>query len=125
VLHALFVALVRLTISRLAENEFANNISTVDSSEIDAIIDKIAKRVAKVSPKLQTDVVTELQQFVDDWKMLQKVSTNKLFYFVADTTRNSRLMNYYGEVSSGKEKPTLNSMREVETASTLFYYEVK
>jgi hypothetical protein len=124
VLHALFIALARLTISGLADNEAANDISNANSTEIDAIINKIAKRVAKVSPKLQSDVVTELRQFVDDWKMLQKVSTNKLFYFITDTTNNSRLMNYYGEVSTNKEKPTLNSMREVETASTLFYYEV-
>ena len=125
VLHALFIALARLTIQDLAENEAANKISDIDPALIDSIIAKIAKRVAKVSPKLQPDVVRELQQFVDDWKMLQRVSTNKLYYFVAETTKYSRLMNYYGEICTTKEKPTLNSMREVETASALFYYEVK
>jgi GTP1/Obg family GTP-binding protein len=117
--------LVRLTISDLAENKAANNISVINPLEIDTIISKISKRVSKVSPKLQSDVVKELQQFVDDWKMLQKISTNKLYYFVAETTKYNRLMNYYGEICSTMEKPTLNSMREVETESTLFYYEVK
>ena len=50
--------------------------------------------------------------------------TNKLYYFVKETTKYNRLMNYYGEICNNMEKPTLNSMREVETASTLFYYEV-
>ena len=48
-LHALFIALARLTIQDLAENEAANNISDIDPSLIDSIIAKIAKRVAKVS----------------------------------------------------------------------------
>jgi len=125
VLHALFIALARLTIPELAENEGADNISDVNPVEIDAIISKISKRVAKVSPKLQSDVVRELQQFIDDWKMLQKVSAEKLYYFVIETTKYNRLMNYYGEICTTNEKPTLNSMREVETASTLVYYEVK
>ncbi len=125
VLHALFISLARLTIPDLAENESASNISNINPAEIDSIISKISKRVAKVSPKLQPDVIRELKQFVDDWKMLQKVSTEKLYYFVAETTKYKRLMNYYGEICTAKEKPTLNSMREVETASTLFYYEVK
>lgn len=122
VLHALFIALARLTIADLAENEGANNISTINPVEIDAIITKISKRVSKVSPKLQPDVVRELQQFVDDWKMIQRLSGGKLYYFLAETKMNTRLMNSYGDISTAKEKPTLNSMREVESASTLFYY---
>ncbi len=125
VLHALLIALARLSIADLAENEGANNISKVDPNEIDLIINKISKRVAKVSPKLQSDVVNELNQFIDEWKMLQKVSTEKLYYFISETTKYNRLMNYYGETSTQREKPTLNSMREVEASSTLFYYNGK
>lgn len=40
---------------------------------------------------------------------------------VADDKK--RLLTYYGEYYGDKEKPTLNSMRDVEQSSTVFYWE--
>jgi hypothetical protein len=39
-----------------------------------------------------------------------------------DVNKGARLMNYYGELCGSNEKPTLNSMREVEKTSTLYYF---
>jgi hypothetical protein len=123
VLHALFLALARLQINQLAENAGASNIDTVPSEEIDAIIKKISLRVAKVAPKLQQDVITELTQFVDDWKILKRISPLPFYYWTRDVDKRERLINYYGEHCRPKEKATLNSMREVEKAAMLYYYE--
>lgn len=123
VLHALFISLARLSIEELAENEDAKNISLIHQTKIDEIINKISRRVAKVSPKLHKDVVDEINRFIDDWKTLQRVSTTPLHYYIFNTERGSRLMNFYGEPNTAKEKPTLNSMREVESSSSLYYYE--
>lgn len=42
---------------------------------------------------------------------------------VANTENNKRLLNFYGQPVTGKEKPTLNSMRDVEQSSTVYLYE--
>ena len=122
VLHALFIALARLQVSALAENASAAAIDTVPKDEIDAIVDKISKRVAKVSPKLRPDVVAEITEFIDTWKTSKQVSPLPLYYYAANTKKYARLMNFYGEHCTRTEKPTLNSMREIENTSTLYYY---
>lgn len=38
------------------------------------------------------------------------------------TKTYNRLMNTYGEVCTDLEKPTLRSMRDVESAANMFYY---
>ena len=123
VLHALFISLARLQIRELAENADASNISSVPSIEIDAIVNKIAARVAKVAPRLQADVVRELTEFIDDWKTINRLSSLPLHYYYTNTQKGERLMNYYSEHCRPKDKPTLSSMREVENTSTLYYYE--
>ena len=122
VLNALFVALARLQIEALSENAGASAIDTVPQTEIDAIVNKIAARVAKVSPKLRTDVICEIVEFIDTWKTSKQVSVLPLYYYISNTNKGIRLLNYYGELCSRQEKPTLNSMREVENTSTLYYY---
>jgi len=122
VLHALFIALARLQISALADNASAAAIDTVPTSEIDSIIEKIASRAAKVAPKLRAEVIAEIKEFLDTWKTCKQVNTLPLHYYVWNTKKSSRLLNYYGEHCNRTEKPTLNSMREVEKTSTLYYY---
>ena len=43
-------------------------------------------------------------------------------YYVYTTKTYNRLMNTYGEVCTDLEKPTLRSMRDVESAANMFYY---
>ena len=123
VLHALFIALARLQITALANNKSATAINDIPQEDIDSITNKIVERVAKVAPKLQTDVIEEITEFIDTWKTCKQVSVLPLYYYIMDTNKGARLLNYYGEHCSKNEKPTLNSMREVEKASTLYYWE--
>jgi len=122
VLHALLIALARLQIVALAENASAAAIDIVPAIEIDEIINKIAARAAKIATKLHGEVISEIVEFIDTWKTCKQINTLPLRYFVVDTNRYTRLINYYGEHCARTEKPTLNSMREVEKASTLYYY---
>ena len=122
VLHALFIALARMQIQALSENASASAIDTVPKAELDEIVDKIAARAAKVAPKLRADVINEIAEFVDLWKTCKQVSPLPLYYYIGNTKNGARLLNYYGDLCSGQEKPTLNSMREVENTSTLYYY---
>ncbi len=122
VLHALFISLARMTIPDLSENRYAKNILNIRREEINRIIEKISNRVTKVAPKLYHDVIDEINSFVDEWKTLARVSSKPLHYYLFNSQNGSSLMNYYGEETMNKEKPTLNSMREVEKSSTLYYY---
>jgi len=122
VLHALFISLARLQINALSENASASAIDNIPKAEIDDIVNKISARVVKIAPKLQEDVRTEINEFIDNWKTCKQVNTLPLYYYIANTKKGARLMNYYGELCKRTEKPTLNSMREVENTSTLYYY---
>jgi hypothetical protein len=122
VLHALFVALARLEIKDLAANSAAANINDIPKSQIDAVISQITERVVRVTPSVKDDVQKEIDLFLDTWKECAHRSSLPLFYFTVDTRRGARLLNYYGELCRKDEKPTLNSMREVEKSATLYYY---
>jgi hypothetical protein len=122
VLHALFIALARLQIKALSENASASNINSIPTADIDEIINKISERVAKVAPKLRNEVLSEIQEFIDTWKTCKQVNTLPLYYYISNLNQGARLINFYGQHCSKNEKPTLNSMREVENTSTLFYW---
>jgi hypothetical protein len=122
-LHALFVALSRLQLDALAQNSSAGQIGNISKADIDNIINKIAVRAAKVAPKLKEAVIEEIVMFIDEWKNLASLPEHPpLYYYIMDTKKYRRLLNYYGENCTYQEKPTLNSMREVEKPSTLYYY---
>ena len=54
----------------------------------------------------------------------KKARTEKeLRYFVIDTEKYGRLMQYYGEPAKINEQPVLNSMREVEASASMYYWE--
>lgn len=60
-----------------------------------------------------------MDEFINTWKNIAK--DEKLYYFVpAVADDKKRLLTYYGEYYGDKEKPTLNSMRDVEQSSTVF-----
>ena len=121
-LHALIVSLLRLQIEKMAPNKGANEINTVDNDEIENVKNKILERVKIVAPSAYSQTVSDLEAFLSTWKDL--ASTGKLFYHIKDRTNgNQTLLTYYTDFANKTEKPTLNSMRDVEQASSLFYWE--
>lgn len=122
VLHAIIVSLLRLRNVDMAPNKGAGNIDTIDDMIINEAKQIILDRVKNVEILNLTDTEKEIDIFLDDWKRLNEEEKN-LFYYVVNTDKCNRLLNYYDKYINDKEKPTLNSMREVETASALYYYE--
>ena len=121
-LHALIVSLLRLQIEKMAPNKGANEINTVDNDEIENVKNKILERVKIVAPSAYSQTVSDLEAFLSTWKDL--ASNGKLFYHIKDRTNgNQTLLTYYTDFANKTEKPTLNSMRDVEQASSLFYWE--
>ena len=106
----------------MALNKDASNINNIDSEEIASIKNMILQRVSSVEPFNLEDTEYEFDMFIDLWKELSE-DEKKLFYYVPYTDKNNRLMNYYDRYVSDNEKATLNSMREVESASQLYYYQ--
>lgn len=122
VLHALVVSLIRLQIEEMAENGGASNINGIAQSQIDDIKNKILTRVKITTPSSYADTEQEIDDFINTWKSIAK--DDKLYYFVSPVADDKkRLLTYYEEYYSDKEKPTLSSMRDVEQSSTVYYWE--
>ncbi len=123
VLHALVVAAVRLKFPQFAENLSANDIASMTADQKKIVIDTILDRLAIVNPKARDDTASEIEIFLGDWKT-QAALPKPLTYYIGDRhlERYNRLLNFYSEDCSVTEKATLNSMREVESSATLFYF---
>lgn len=83
---------------------------------------KILARVKITSAASYADTEKEIDEFINIWKNI--AMDDKLYYYVPAVAEDKkRLLTYYGEFYGDKEKPTLNSMRDVEQSSTVFYWE--
>ena len=71
--------------------------------------------------KIMFSKLSQIDDFISNWKLLATQS-KELRYYVYTTKTYNRLMNTYGEVCTDLEKPTLRSMRDVESAANMFYY---
>lgn len=123
VLHAIVVSLLRLRHEELAQNAMAGEIVNVPDSIIEEVRQDILQRVKVVAHKAYHDVEFEINSFIDEWKSLSKEGkTLKYTTNEKGLEQSNRLLNYYGSYCTPKEKPTLNSMREVEQTSTIYYF---
>lgn len=121
VMHALIISAIRLTYPQLAINAGAGNISSLTDDQIAGIKALILDRLNIIKPAARVDAEDEIDQFIDKWKLLASQS-KQLRYYVLNTEKYNRLMNYYGENCSDMEKATLNSMREVENSANMYYF---
>lgn len=123
VLHAIVVALLRLQNEKMASKAGANEINNISEDILQHTKTEILNRVKVVAHKAYYDVEKEIDLFIEEWKSLcseEKV----LMYFTNDKglEKANRLLNYYDRYCTPREKPTLNSMREVERTSTIYYF---
>ncbi|MEH7309271.1 helicase-related protein, partial [Neobacillus drentensis] len=126
VLHAITVALARMQEKELAQNEGAKNIGTVDLSAIKSII---RNRVSVVEPKNIDGTLADLDEFLDEWIATSSLEKNLVYYFSTMSkkakyqTQNRLLRRYSEKELSEHERPTLDSMRQIEGSSRLYLYE--
>lgn len=121
VLHALVIAAIRLKYPAFASNAEANNIADLTQEQLAEIKRIIITRLNVVKPSARRDVESEIDLFIDSWKLLA-AQRKGLRYYVYATDRYNRLMNYYGQPCETTEKATLSSMREVENSANMYYY---
>ena len=126
VMHAIIIAALRLKFSSMADNEDARNILELSEPELAAVKAIVIDRLSVVTPEAKQAAEEEIDTFLSNWKDLASQDM-KLRYFISDMNRYrknfNRLMNIYGENCVDTEKATLQSMREVEKAASLYYYE--
>ncbi|MFA6851445.1 MAG: helicase-related protein, partial [Selenomonadaceae bacterium] len=119
-LHALVVSLLRLQYEEFANNNGASQITSSAQEEIDNVKDIILKRVSVIAPDAYEDTKTEIENFISDWKSI--ASSSRLYYSLPSNKNGQKLLVSFEDSANLKEKPTLRSMRDVEQASTLYYY---
>lgn len=121
VMHALIISAIRLKYPEMAENAAASLINSMNDDQLVSIKELIIERLNIIKPSAKTDAENEIDQFIDWWK-LQASQPKKVRYFVVDTNHYNRLMNSYDQPHIENEKPTLRSMREVESTANMYYY---
>uniref|UniRef100_UPI0025E32C24 helicase-related protein n=1 Tax=Eubacterium sp. TaxID=142586 RepID=UPI0025E32C24 len=121
VLHALIISAIRLNYPEMAENASASLITSMTDDQLVSVKNLIIDRLNIIKPSAKIDAENEIDQFIDWWK-LQASQIKKVRYFVVDTKYYNRLMNSYDQPHIETEKPTLRSMREVESTANMYYY---
>lgn len=121
VLHALVISAIRLLYPKMANNENARAIASLPQGQIDEVKEMILDRIKIVKPSAKADASEEIDQFIGWWK-LQASQAKSLRYYVVGTEKYSRLMNGYEQPHIESEKPTLRSMRDVESTANMYYY---
>lgn len=122
VLHALVISAIRLLFPDFAENIKANDIAMLTETQKEEVTKIILDRLSIVNPLARQDTKNEIEYFLAEWKELAS-KDKKLYYYILNTDKYNRLMNYYSEDCLKTEKGTLNSMREVEASAKLYYFE--
>ena len=120
-LHALVISAIRLHYPEFASNDGAAAIDKLTDEQLNEVKALIMNRLNIIKPSAKADAEHEIDDFVSNWKLLATQS-KELRYYVYTTKTYNRLMNTYGEVCTDLEKPTLRSMRDVESAANMFYY---
>lgn len=121
VLHALIISAIRLNFPHMANNPDAADIGTLTDEQLNSVKSLIIDRLNIVKPSARADAEMEIDQFIDWWK-LRAVQNKPLRYYVVKTEKYNRLMNPYDKPHEDEEKPTLQSMREVESPANMYYY---
>lgn len=122
VLHALVISAIRLLYPEMADNKDAAAINSLSQDQINAVKKMILDRIRIVKPSARDDTNEEIDQFIDWWKSKATQDDKPLRYYVLGTEKYSRLMNGYEQLHIESEKPTLRSMRDVESTANMYYY---
>ena len=123
VLHALVVSAIRLSHSQMANNKGARKISSLSQEQIDAVKEMILDRIIIVKPSARADADEEIDQFIGWWK--RKAADSQPLFYSANPDNYKILIYSYNEPHKDSYKPTLRSMREVESAANMYYYTEK
>jgi hypothetical protein len=120
VLHALIISAIRLLYPEMANNDDAMKINSLSDEQINAVKEMILDRIEIVKPAARADANEEIDQFIGWWK--RKAAETMPLHYRGDPNRSNILINPYDKPHADNYKPTLQSMREVESAANMYYY---
>ncbi|MGH9761441.1 MAG: hypothetical protein ACREDR_38895, partial [Blastocatellia bacterium] len=124
-LHAVFLALVRLLDPRLSGNDGARNFDP-ETEVVKDVAAKLIARIQRNDPGEVTEAQKELQAFIDGWVELRSRFPSDLKYQKPPATPAGvpeawLLRSAEDEADREFPRRTLNSLREVEQASSLYF----
>ena len=105
------------------DGEKPEHLTDEQMQEVESLI---LDRLGIIKPSVRQDAEAEIEQFIDSWKRLAAESRPLKYkgpLFRKKDQKYNALMGYYGGDCADTEKPTLTSMRDVEGAANMFYYE--
>jgi hypothetical protein len=117
-LHAVLVALARLTIPGLADNAAARVVSDYDE-ELNLLVEAILRRVEAVEPEAVESTAAELEGILERWRT--RATTVADLRFNARDADKTLLVDAADEAEAqANTLPTLRSLRDVDQESNLF-----
>lgn len=125
-LHALVVAVLRLSNNDLAKKNDAANIKNINLMGLRKII---SERVTVSDTKNKKDTMMDLNKFIDEWIKLS-TTKGKLVYYTSPKKNvlpngEVRLLSRHNDIKpkNKNEYDTLDSMRQIESTSKIFIKE--
>lgn len=123
VMHALIISAIRLNYPSMANNQDAAAIASLTPDQINDVKQLILDRLNIIKPSARADAETEIDNFIDWWKLKARQTKPLAYTMYGKQVENfERLMSPYDQPHTDNEKPTLQSMREVESSANMYYY---
>lgn len=124
VLHSLIIAAIRLlyTNSNNKKND-AKQINLLTEEEIKFVKKIIFDRVNTIKPVSINDVEEEITKFINEWKHVAQKQDEFQYRSIGNIKGIRSLFVINDQEIKRNEKYVLPSMREVESASNMYYYE--
>lgn len=118
-LHAVLIALARLTIPDLRENKSARDVAKVER-QVRGLIPRLLERVRQVDPREAANTERQLSEIVDDWLARSRDEPNLVF-----RNHNDPQVSLLGDAAIPEADllgafPTLWSLRDVDQSSNLY-----
>jgi hypothetical protein len=117
-LHAVLIALARLTIPGLADNGAAHAVSNYEN-ELNVLVDKILERVEAVDPQAVGASAAELERILERWRTRASTVAD-LRFNVRDVDKTLLVAAADEAEAQANTMPTLWSLRDVDQESNLF-----
>lgn len=119
-IHAIIIAVLRMKYPNMAGNP--EKILELSDDELNAFTKIIEERIQLINPRGKDEAMREIRVFLANWKRI--ASTKKMKYSgEPDPTTEVLMVGFEEKNRLGQSKSTLNSMREVESGSELYYDE--
>lgn len=121
-IHAIIIAALRMKYPNVTSDP--NKIVELTNEQVDEIVKVIEERISIINPRGKDEAMREIKVFIESWRTI--ASRKPMKYSGTVEAGTEVLMVGFEEKNKlGQSRSTLNSMREVESGSSLYYEEGK